>query len=53
MNQHCRVLADAVEHDRLLEFRDHLTDDVDALGFELLEVGKAVVRHVEKLCGLI
>ena len=40
-----RVLADRVEHDRVFELGGHLADDVDALGFELFEVGQVVRRH--------
>ena len=34
-HQHGRVLADRVEHHRVLELGRDLADDVDALGFEL------------------
>ena len=37
------VLADAVEHDRILKLCCHLTDDVDALGFEFLKMGKVII----------
>ena len=40
-----RVLADAVEHDRVFELRHHLADDMDALGFQLLEMGEGVAGH--------
>ena len=33
-----RVLAHGVEHDGLLKFRSHLSNNVDALGFQLLKV---------------
>ena len=36
------VLADRIEHDRVLKLGRHLADDVDALGLELLEVGEVV-----------
>ncbi len=39
------ILADRVEHDRLLELRDDLAEDVNALGFELLEVGEGLRFH--------
>ena len=51
VNQNGRVLTDAVKHDWFLKFRDHFTDDVNAFGFELLEMSKAVVRHFKKTVG--
>ena len=39
--QHRRVLADRVEHHRPFELRDHLPDDVDALGLERAQSGPA------------
>jgi len=38
MQQHRRVLADGVEQHGTLELGRHLTEDVDALGLELLQV---------------
>ena len=35
------VLADRVEHHRLLGFRDGLSEDLDALGLQALEVGQS------------
>ena len=43
-----RILADRIEHDRILELGRHLTDDVDALGLELTEVGEAVSAHCRR-----
>ena len=40
-----RVFADRVEHDRVVELGRNFADDVDALGFELLEVGQIVGSH--------
>ncbi len=40
-----RVFADRVEHDRVVELGRDFTDDVDALGFELLEVREIVGSH--------
>ena len=45
---HRRVLADRVEHHRVLELGRHLADDVDALGLELPEVGEAVSAHCRR-----
>jgi hypothetical protein len=36
-----RVLANGVQHDRLLKLRSDLAEDVDALGLEVLEVAQA------------
>ena len=44
MNQHSGVFADAVKHHGFFELSNHLANDVDAFRFELLEVGKAVIR---------
>jgi hypothetical protein len=38
-------ISDRIEHDRVFELRRHLADDVDALGFELLEVGEGIAGH--------
>ena len=35
------VFADRVQHDRLLKFRSNLAEDVDALGFETLEMAQS------------
>jgi hypothetical protein len=40
MQHHRRVLADAVEEYGLLGFRDDFPQDVNALGFEALEVSQ-------------
>ena len=45
VQEHGRVLADRIEQHRTLELRSHLADDVDAFGFELLQVGERVARH--------
>ena len=37
-NHHAAVFADAIEHDGILEFCSHLSDDVDGLGFEFLKM---------------
>ena len=42
---HRRVLADRVEHHRVLELGRHLADDVDALGLELLQMRQQVSAH--------
>ena len=36
------VLTDAVQHDRILEFGGHLTDDIDRLGFEFFQVAQII-----------
>jgi len=41
VHHHRGVLADRVEHHRVVELGGDLADDVDALGFELLEVAQA------------
>ncbi len=38
VSHHAGILADAVEHDRVVEFRRNLTDDVDALRFQLAQM---------------
>ena len=40
-----RIFADRVEHDRVVELGSNFADDMDALGFELLEVRKIVGSH--------
>ena len=40
-----RVLADRVQHHRVLELGRHLADDVDALGLELLQMRQQVPAH--------
>ena len=40
------ILADRVKHDRIFEFGGDLANYVDTFGFEFLEVGKIVRRHV-------
>ena len=47
------VLADGVHHHRVLELGGHLADDVDALGFQLLQVGKSFTVHVWVLGSLL
>ncbi len=41
MQHHRAVLADGIEHHRLLALGDDLAHDVDALGFKPLKVGQA------------
>ena len=41
-NHHRRVLADRVEHHRVLTLGDDLAHDVNALGLELLQVAQIV-----------
>jgi|694.fasta_scaffold08788_12 hypothetical protein len=41
-----RVLADAEEHDGLVKLGDDLADDMDALRFQLGEMGQVVLAHV-------
>jgi hypothetical protein len=38
VQQHRAVLADRIQHDRPLALGDDLAQDVDALGFEALQV---------------
>jgi hypothetical protein len=40
VQHHRAVLADRVEHHRVVGFGDDLAHDVDALGFEALQVGQ-------------
>jgi hypothetical protein len=40
MQHHRAVLADRVKHDRLFALGHHLAHDVDALGFQALQVGE-------------
>ncbi len=42
LDHHGRVLADRVQHDRILELRGHLADDVNALGLQLLQMRQTV-----------
>ena len=44
-HHHRRVLADRVQHHRVLELGRHLADDVDALGLELLQMRQSVAAH--------
>ncbi len=44
---HRGVLADRVQHHRLLELGDDLAQDVDALGLELAQVGEAIAAHLQ------
>jgi hypothetical protein len=46
VQHHAAVLADGVEHHRVVGLGDHLAHDVDALGFEALQVGQAFVVRV-------
>ena len=41
VQQHRAVLADRIQHDRVVELGRHLADDLDALGLEALKL-----RHV-------
>jgi hypothetical protein len=41
VQHHGAVLADRIEHDRPLRLGDRLAQDVDALGLEPVEIGKA------------
>ncbi len=45
VQHHRAVLADGVEHHRLLALRHHLAHDVDALGLEPLQVGERRCRR--------
>ena len=45
VQEHRAVLADRVQHDRVVELGRHLADDVDALRLEALEL-----RHVRRKC---
>ena len=45
MEHHRGILTDGIQHHRVLEFGDHLADDVYALGFELFEMGKLIGVH--------
>ena len=40
MQHHGGILADRIQHHRVLKLGSHFTNDVDALGFQLLEVGQ-------------
>jgi hypothetical protein len=40
-----RILADRIEHHRMAERSRHLPHDVDALGFELPQIGGEVLFH--------
>src|SRR5262249_15150236 len=56
VQHHRAVLADGVEHDRPLALSDDLAEDVDALGFELLQMGQCrhrvqIVRRAAPACG--
>jgi hypothetical protein len=45
VQQHRRVLADRIEHDRQSRLRCHLAQDVDALRLERLQVRRMRYRH--------
>ena len=45
VQQNRGILADRIQHHRIVELCGHLTNDVDALGFELFEMGQGVARH--------
>ena len=47
---HAAVLADAIEHDGILEFCCHLSDDVDGLCFEFLKVAQTIFFHLLSIC---
>ena len=38
MQHDCRVLADRVQHDRIVKLGRHFADNVDGFGFQPLEV---------------
>ena len=40
-----RVLADRVEHHGVLELRNHLSEDMDALGLQLLQMCQVIAGH--------
>ena len=44
VQQHRTVLADRIQQHRVAELGRHLAHDVDAFGFELVEVGQSVVQ---------
>ena len=46
MDKNRRVLPDGIEHHRVIEFRHHLTDDVDRFSLKLFEVSKVVRSHL-------
>ena len=46
-----RILADGVEHHRVVEFGHHFADDVDAFGFQLLQVGQIFAHLCISMCG--
>ena len=45
MQHHAEVLADGIEHHRIAEFGRHLAHDVDDLGFQPPQMGRAATIH--------
>ena len=45
VKHHRRVLTDRVQHDRVIELGRNLADDVNTLGFQLLQVSQRIRRH--------
>ena len=52
VEHHRRVLANGVQHHGVVELGGDLTDDVDALGFEGLQVSERVGVHAAGLISL-
>jgi L-fucose isomerase-like protein len=48
VQHHRAVLADRVEHHRAFALGDHLSHDVDALGFQTLQMGEHGFRKTSK-----
>jgi hypothetical protein len=46
MQHHGRILADTVQHDRIFKFRSNFADDVNRLGFQLLEMSQLLLTDV-------
>ncbi len=51
MQHHGGILADGIEHHRVIEFGGHLTNDVDAFRLELFEVRQFVEHGYSRLAG--
>ncbi|MNR20097.1 hypothetical protein D3C85_1369230 [compost metagenome] len=49
MQHHRRILADGVQHHRVVKLGGDFTDDVDGLGFKLLEVSQPLLTDIH-LC---
>ncbi len=45
MQHHRGVFADRIQHDRFFKLGGHFADDMNALGFELFEVGQLIRVH--------